>query len=148
MNKRDREDLFRFLIRVDTRVNELEALHKQKTQSLEARVEALTIINDWAEAQTRNSKREATELRDENTRLRNKLQRAENERDVARKELEIARDHARFIEQDRDALDIRVRETDNQRKRMRKSYNELQRNLDSNLRTSEAMIEWKNFLMN
>jgi chaperonin cofactor prefoldin len=54
----------------------------------------------------------------------------------------------RYIEQDRDTLDLRIRELTNQRKRLRTSYNELQRNLDDNLRSSEAMMDLKKFLMN
>jgi chromosome segregation ATPase len=148
MNARERADLFRFLVSVDTRLNEVEALHNEKNKSLEARVDSLTLINDWAEAQARTSKREAGELRQENLQLRRKLHKAENDRDVMKKELQIMQDHNRFVEQDRDALDVRIRSTDNERKRMRKSYNELNRKLGDDIRNSDAMMDLRKFLMN
>lgn len=144
MDKKEREDLFRFLIHVDTRLNEIQ--HDKK--SLEARVESLTLINDWAEAQNKTLKRELEVSQQENIQLRRKLQKAELENSAYRKELQIAQEHNRFIEQDRDALDLRVRDAENQRKRIRKSYNELNRNLDDGLRSSEAMMDLKKFLMN
>jgi chromosome segregation ATPase len=129
-------------------LNEVEALHNEKNKSREARVDSLTLINDWAEAQARTSKREAGELRQENLQLRRKLHKAENDRDVMKKELQIMQDHNRFVEQDRDALDVRIRSTDNERKRMRKSYNELNRKLGDDIRNSDAMMDLRKFLMN
>lgn len=144
MDKKEREDLFKFLIHVDTRLNNVE----QHKKSLEARVESLTLINDWAEAQSKTLKRELELSQQENIQLRRKLQKAELDSSAARKELQIVQEHNRFVEQDRDALDLRVRDAENQRKRIRKSYNELNRNLDDALRSSEAMMDLKKFLMN
>ena len=140
--------MFAFLIQINDRLAHVEALHKEKNVSLEAQVNSLSFLNSWAEGRVKTLERTVDELRRENNSLSAKLHRAETDREVIQKELELSEDKCRFLEEERDALDGRVRESDNQRKRMRGSYNELSRKLDGDLKKSKPMLDLQRLLMN
>lgn len=144
----EKEEIFAFLIKINDRLNQVEALHKEKNVSLESQVNSLSFLNSWAEGRVKVLERTVDELRRENTSLSTRLHKAETDREVARKELEVSEEYRRFLEQERDVLDGRVRESDNQRKRMRGSYNELSRKLDDGLKKSKPMLDLQRLLMN
>ena len=145
MSNKEKEELFAFLVHLNTKLNEVEALHKEKNVSLSTQIESLTFLNHWAEGRVKTLEQNLDDLRRENQQLQLKLQKTESDKKVASKELELVQDRNRFLEMERDTLDARNKESDNQRKRMRSSYSELARAFDTDLK---PMQDLKRLLMN
>lgn len=142
------EELFRFLITVNDRLGEVEELHRQKTISLESQVNSLSFLNSWAEGRVKTLERTVSDLRRENASLSVKLHKAETNCEVARKELQVSEEYRRCLQQERDLLESQVESSNNQRKRLRSSYNELKRTTDDELRNSKPMLDLQRLLMN
>ena len=146
------DGIFTWLLKLQQGQDKLQEELKEEHYSLKNRVELLELLNDRAEGAIRKKDEEIRQLQHKLTRAHRTEIVLTSERDVARKEVDSGRFIYDAIKRERDQLDSKLRETDEKRRRLRKSYQELTRCMaeevlqDENVQ--EAMDNVKDFLKN
>lgn len=148
----DEEGLFKFHARITARQYELGQEIKEKHHSLECRNEVLQILNEKTEYLIRKKEEENAKLRQTVGQMQRNETRITSERDVARKELDMIRSTHDLTKRERDGLELRLRDSEDKRRKLRTSYNELGRLLPCEVQedenVSEVLNNVKGLLMN
>lgn len=148
----DNEGLFKFLAALQAEQHALKVEIKEKHHSLECRNEVLQVLNEKTEYLVRKKDEEIAKLRQTIGQMQRNETRITSERDVARKELDIISSTHDLTKRERDGLEMKLRDSEEKRRKLRSSYNELGRLLPCEVQedenVSEVMKNVRGLLMN